>query len=211
MRRDRRSAHGAMLIAGRRAVMTLALLTYASLPASAWAAGPQEAIQQLVVAVTAVVGDPALQAAAKKNERRDRIGAIIHDAFDFEQMARESLGAPWAGLTAAQRSEFTRLFEDRFERSYSLLVVRFLGERTTTYAGETIQGEEARVRTALVSQKDGTLPVDYRLTAAGGRWAVADVVVDGVSLTGNYRAQFSKILRTSSYESLLRRMRTPAE
>jgi phospholipid transport system substrate-binding protein len=114
-------------------------------------------------------------------------------------------------VTAAQRSEFTRLFEDRFERSSRLLVVRFLGERTTTYAGETIQGEEARVRTALVSPKDGTLPVDYRLTAAGGRWAVADVVVDGVSLTGNYRAQFSKILRTSSYESLLRRMRTPVE
>jgi hypothetical protein len=91
MRRDRRSAHGAMHIAGRRAVMTLALLTYASLPAPAWAAGPQEAIQQLVVAVSAVVGDPALQAAAKKNERRDRIGAIIHDAFDFEQMA----GNPW--------------------------------------------------------------------------------------------------------------------
>ena len=211
MRRDRRSAHGAMLIAGRIAVMTLALLICASLPAPVWAAGPQEAIRQLVAAVSAVVEDPVLQAAAKKDERRDRVGAIIHDAFDFEQMARDSLGAPWTSLTAAQRAEFTRLFGDRFERSYSLLVLRFLGERTTTYAGESIQGPEAMVRTALVSEKDGTLPVDYRLTAVGGRWAVADVVVDGVSLTGNYRAQFSKILRTSSYETLLRRMRTPVE
>ena len=152
-----------------------------------------------------------MQGPAKKTERRDRIGTIIHDAFDFENMARESLGAPWAALTAEQRAEFTRLFGERFEQSYSLLVLRFLGERTTTYAGESIQGEGAVVRTSLVSAKDGTLPVEYRLTALGGRWTVADVVVDGVSLAGNYRAQFSKIIRTASYETLLRRMRKPVE
>ena len=197
---------------GQTAIVALALLISACLPAPVWAAaGPQEAIRQLVAAVSAVLEDPAMQGPAKKTERRDRIGTIIHDAFDFENMARESLGAPWAALTAEQRAEFTRLFGERFEQSYSLLVLRFLGERTTTYAGESIQGEGAVVRTSLVSAKDGTLPVEYRLTALGGRWTVADVVVDGVSLAGNYRAQFSKIIRTASYETLLRRMRKPVE
>ncbi len=172
MRRDRRSAGGAMLIAGRRAVMTLALLTHASLPASAWAAGPQEAIQQLVAAVAAVVEDPVLQAAAKKNERRDRIGAIMHDAFDFEQMARESLGAPWTSLTAAQRSEFTRLFEDRFERSYSLLVVRFLGERTTTCPAR--RSRAARPGSERPSSARRTAPcpstIGSRRPAVAGPW-----------------------------------------
>jgi phospholipid transport system substrate-binding protein len=53
--------------------------------------------------------------------------------------------------------------------------------------------------------------VDYRLASLDGRWTVDDVVVDGVSLAGNYRAQFSKIIRTSSYETLLRRMRKSVE
>ncbi len=211
MKRDRRRTHIAKPVVGSTAIAALALLICASLPGTAWAAGPQEAIRQLVAAVSAVMEDLTLQAPAKKGERRGRVGAIIQDAFDFERMAQESLGAPWTALTAPQRAEFIRLFGDRFERSYSLLVLRFLGERTTTYTGESIQGDGAVVRTALVSQKDGTLPVDYRLAALGSRWAVADVVVDGVSLTGNYRAQFSKIIRTSSYETLLRRMRTPLE
>ena len=40
------------------------------------------------------------------------------------------------------------------------------------------------------------------------RGAIYDVAIDGVSLAMNYRAQFSKILRTSSYEALVQRIKT---
>jgi phospholipid transport system substrate-binding protein len=192
-------------------LVALGLLGCATLATPGWAAGPQERVRGLVAAVSAVLDDPALQGAARKPERRARIGRIIHDAFDFEGMARDALGAPWGTLTTEQRAEFTRLFGDRFERSYSLLVLRFLGERTTTYVAESIEGTRATGRTVLVSDRDGTLPVDYRLASQDGRWTVADVVVDGVSLTGNYRAQFGRIIRTSSYETLLQRMRKAAD
>jgi phospholipid transport system substrate-binding protein len=211
MRRDQRSPHTTMPAVAPAVIAALALLVCASLPTPAWAAGPQEAIRQLVAAVSAVLDDPALQGSAKKVERRNRVARIIHDAFDFENMARESLGAQWAGLTPVQREEFARLFGDLFEQSYSLLVLRFLGERTTTYAGESIDGNRAVVRTFLTSEKDGKLPVEYRLASLGERWTVVDVVVDGVSLAVNYRVQFSKIIRTSSYETLLHRMRRQVE
>jgi phospholipid transport system substrate-binding protein len=41
----------------------------------------------------------------------------------------------------------------------------------------------------------------------GSRWLVYDVIVEGVSLVGNYRTQFNTIVRTSSYAELIRRMR----
>jgi phospholipid transport system substrate-binding protein len=152
-----------------------------------------------------------LQSPVNAAQRRARVGRIIHEAFDFQRMAPEALGAPWRSLTADQRTEFIRLFGDRFTQSYSLLVLRFLGERMTTYDNEAIAGEDAVVHTRLVSRTDGTLPVEYRLTARDGKWAVADVVVDGVSLTANYRTQFNRILRTGSYETLLARMRRTVE
>jgi len=192
-------------------ILVVALLVCSGVPAPAWAAAPEQAVRGLVGSASAIVADPALQGAARKAERRDRVARIIHDAFDFETMARESLGTQWGGLTPGQREEFTRLFAERFKSSYSLLVLQFLGERTTTYVGESIDGDRAIVRTLLVSQKDGTLPVEYRLGSRGARWAVEDVVVDGVSLAGNYRAQFSRIIRTSSYETLLSRLRKSAE
>jgi ABC-type transporter MlaC component len=43
------------------------------------------------------------------------------------------------------------------------------------------------------------------------QWTIYDVAIDGVSLAMNYRAQFSKILRTSSYEVLVERIKTKLE
>ena len=76
---------------------------------------------------------------------------------------------------------------------------------------ESVDGDRAVVRVLLVSPRDGTLPVEYRLGARGGQWTVEDVVVDGVSLAANYRAQFSRTIRTSSYETLVDRLRKPVE
>ena len=196
---------------GRTVLTGLVLLASTSLAAPVEAAAPKETIQGLIAKVGGVLKDPALQGPAKTAERRAQVGRIIHEAFDFQRMSPAALGAPWGALSAEQRLEFTRLFGDRFAQSYSLLVLRFLGERTTTYAGEAILGEEAVVLTRLESPADGTLPVEYRLTARDDGWGVADVVVDGISLTANYRTQFSRILRTGTYETLLARMRRAGE
>jgi len=42
----------------------------------------------------------------------------------------------------------------------------------------------------------------------GDRWLVYDVVIEGISLIANYRAQFNKIITTASYQELVRRMKT---
>jgi phospholipid transport system substrate-binding protein len=114
-------------------------------------------------------------------------------------------------LTSQQRDEFTDLFGNLFERSYSRLVLRFLGERSTTYGTESIQQERATVPTTLISKRDAKLPVTYQLIRHGEQWMIYDVVIDGISLAMNYRAQFSKILRTSSYEALVQRIKTKLE
>jgi cell division septation protein DedD len=40
-----------------------------------------------------------------------------------------------------------------------------------------------------------------------GRWAICDVIIDGVSVAANYRAQFFRVMRSSSYQELVRQMR----
>jgi phospholipid transport system substrate-binding protein len=50
--------------------------------------------------------------------------------------------------------------------------------------------------------------LSYRLHLLGSRWAVYDIAVDGISLVSSYRSQFARIIQTSSYEELLRRLRS---
>jgi phospholipid transport system substrate-binding protein len=162
-------------------------------------------------AVAAILDNPSLQGIDKDLERKQRVRQIILKAFDFQEMAREVLGVHWGKLTPQQRDEFTDLFGNLFERSYSRMVLRFLGERRTAYGSESIQQERATVATTLMSNRDAKLPVDYQLIHQDGQWLIYDVVIDGISLAMNYRAQFNKILRTSSYEALAQRIKSKLE
>lgn len=177
----------------------------------AFGAGPQERVQITMNAVSAIMDAPTLKGADKDQERKERVRQIIFEAFDFREMARESLGAHWGKLTRQQHDEFTDLFGNLFERSYNRLVLRFLGERSTVYGTASIQQDRAAVPTTLVSKRDAKLPVDYQLVRHGEGWAIYDVVIDGVSLASNYRAQFSQILRNSSYEALVQRIKSKLE
>jgi phospholipid transport system substrate-binding protein len=192
-------------------VLVLALSIHLGMALPALGAGPQDHVRATINAVSAVLEDPALQGAGKDTERRQRVQQIIFDAFDFQEMAKESLGTYWGKLTPQQREEFAPLFGHLFERSYNRLVIRFLGERSTVYGTESIQGERALVQTTLISKQEARLPVDYQLVRHGEHWAIFDVVIDGVSLASNYRAQFGKILRSSSYDALVQRIKTKLE
>jgi phospholipid transport system substrate-binding protein len=198
----------------RRALLAfiLALVMQLILSPAVRADMPQERVRELLDAVCTVMQDPQLQGMDKAEERKQRVQRIIVDAFDFEAMARLALGASWDRLTPPQQTEFVGLVGNLFERSYSRLVIRILPERDTNYSRESIERDQASVQTTLVRRKTNEqLPVEYRLIEKGGRWAVFDVVVDGVSLTLNYRAQFDKIIRSSSYGMLVEKIKAKLE
>jgi phospholipid transport system substrate-binding protein len=60
----------------------------------------------------------------------------------------------------------------------------------------------------LVARKNREVTVDARLVRRGDRWLIYDLTFDGVSLVGNYRAQFDRIIRRSSYPELVRQITT---
>ena len=58
-------------------------------------------------------------------------------------------------------------------------------------------------------KRDGTeIPIEYRMRRRGEQWRVYDVVIEGVSLIASYRTQFNRIIRSSSFEELVRKMRS---
>ena len=61
------------------------------------------------------------------------------------------------------------------------------------------------VQTQIV-RKDGVIDVDYKLIKDNGQWLVYDFVIEGVSLIRNYKSQFSKIISTESYASLVNKL-----
>jgi phospholipid transport system substrate-binding protein len=166
----------------------------------AWAGPPSDQLRDGVDRAFKIIRDPALAGEEKAGQRRAAIVKVAGEIFDFGEMAKRSLGSHWGQRTPAERGDFVRLFTEVIQRSYISRVDQ-RGSDKIVVRGETVDGDHAVVRTALLLS-GGELPLDYRMHNTGGRWQVYDLNIDGVSLVANYRAQFNKIIRTSSYEAL---------
>ncbi|MGZ3318855.1 MAG: MlaC/ttg2D family ABC transporter substrate-binding protein, partial [Isosphaeraceae bacterium] len=138
------------------------------------------------------------------------IRRVVDEIFDFEDMAQRALGPHWRSLTADQRKEFVPLFADLLDRAYMSTIERYSGE-PIQYTSERVEGDVAVVSTKILAKPDKEFPVVYRMLRHGDRWLVYDVNAEGVSLVANYRTQFNNVIRTSSYNELLKRIRSRVE
>src|SRR5262245_31707326 len=177
-----------------------------SAPASADAGAPTDQLKTAVDQMVKILEDPALKAEGREKERRAAIRREAETVFDFGETAKRALGRHWQPLAEKDRQEFTSLFTDLIERAYISRIERYSGERVT-YTGESVDGALASVRTRFVTKQGTEIPIDYRMQQRGDRWLVYDVVVEGVSLINNYRTQFDKIIQTSSYAELVRKLK----
>jgi phospholipid transport system substrate-binding protein len=153
--------------------------------------------------------DPAHGLAIPRQAIRD----LVYEVFDFRSAAAVALGPVWLSRIPEDQDEFTRLFGIFLERGFIAMVgskASVGGGVKIQYLGESIDGESARVATTLLTRGGQELPVDYWMMRQGDRWKVQDVVVDGVSLVMNYRAQFGRVLAVYPYAGLLARMRAQA-
>ena len=142
--------------------------------------------------------------------RRAALRGASTEIFDFTEITRRSLGRHWQAATPAEREELVLLFTALLERSYVSRVEQFNGERIAM-AGEALDGELAIVRTRVVSKGGTETAVDYRLHRVGERWLAYDISIEGVSLVASYRAQFNTIIRASSAQGLVQRLRAKQE
>ncbi|HEU5323184.1 MAG TPA: ABC transporter substrate-binding protein, partial [Methylomirabilota bacterium] len=176
----------------------------------AWAGAPTDQLRGHIDRVLKVLEDPEMKKEARAKERRSAVRKIANEIFDFAETARRSLGRHWAPRTPAEREEFVQLFADLLERSYISKIELYGGEKIT-YVSDTTESDNAVVRTKIVTKQGTEVPVEYRMLRRGDRWLVYDVVIEGVSLVSNYRTQFNKIIQTSSYQELVKKMKTKQE
>jgi phospholipid transport system substrate-binding protein len=175
----------------------------------AQAGEPLELVRAAVDKAIQTLKDPKLQAQDKKKERIDRLREALNPIFDYEEMAKRALGTHWRRRTPAEQEEFVKLFRDFLERIYSDKVDLYGGEKVR-FGREVIDKEFAQVESTIIKPKGEELAVIYKLRQLNGQWKVYDAVVENISIVNNYRSQFDRIISSSSYEELVKRLQEKA-
>lgn len=184
------------------------VLSLASLP-RAQAAAPVDLVRTTVDRAMLILKDPKLGSPDRKQERVDRLREALNAIFDYEEMAKRALGPHWRQRTAAEREEFVKLFRDFLEKVYSEKMFLYAGENVR-FGREVIDNEFAQVESTIIQVKGEEIAVVYKLRQVNGQWKVYDAIVENISIINNYRSQFDRVISTSSYEELVKRLRGKA-
>ena len=159
-----------------------------------------------------IIKDSLFQGGPDLRQTKDEILSIVDEYFDFAEMAKRALGRPWKDQEPEKQQEFVRLFKQLLFNTYVSRVEATATPNTSTlYDTETVEGDYALVRTRVASASNPDVQIDYRLRLDETGWKVYDVVIEGISLVGNYRHQFGSILNNESFDSLLSRLRQKIE
>lgn len=185
--------------------MRLALLTAAVVlfvlfsRAQALAGSPAKQLEETLNLAIRVLGDPALDYAAK----HERFTRIIESRVDFETISQKVLGRHWPA-NASRTHEFVPLFKRLLERNYIRKVWFKEGQGVRVkFLNQSFDGGTARVETVLFTAKGEEYPISYRLQGSGGEWKIVDISVIGMSMVSSYRNRFNEFLTKKSFDELL--------
>jgi phospholipid transport system substrate-binding protein len=140
-----------------------------------------------------------------RKQKLSELSDLLRGFLDTNALARLAAGPNLDGRSQAETDEFLKLFHEFFVRTYVQRLLLF-DAPDFTYGGETINGDQARVATQVITPGD-KFAVDYTLHKNPEGWRATDIDVEGVSLAKNFRAQFDAAVKKDSFQGLLERLR----
>jgi phospholipid transport system substrate-binding protein len=167
-----------------------------------------DAVKSAVDQVLTILRSPDVAPGKVGPETRAKLKSIASSRFDFEEMAKRSLGPNWSRQSPQDQKLFVTSFADLLVNSYADTLASYRGEKIR-YLDESHEDGLARVKTAISNAKNEQYNVDYRLHRTADGWKVYDVVIEDVSLVNNFRSQFTRALNknNTSFAELLQTMR----
>lgn len=165
----------------------------------------REVINAAIAKALGILRDKKLQGDSKA--RMAKLRAAVDGVFDWDTMARSSIGPQWRSLDATQRAEFVGVFKELLAKQYMDDIDRFQGSEQLRVVGDQAQGERRLVKTVLITVSREEVPIDYTLHNAGGSWLVEDVAIEGVSMVNHYRKTFSRFLVNNDFATLMKKLK----
>lgn len=138
--------------------------------------------------------------------RRKTIRKIIEPAFNFEAMAKLSLGHNWKDTNETEQKEYVALFSDLLATTY-LKKIDLIKKDTVIFKGHRERQDQALVKTDINYNND-QFPIVYKMRKElDGKWRVHDISIENISLVSNYRSVFAGIVRKDGIAGLIEQLK----
>lgn len=159
---------------------------------------PKQAHQTAVRRFIQNLGDRGIDVLVDTNLTPAQLDAeysqMLNSSFDTETIGTYVFGEAWEQTTSQQRKEYLTLFKQ--------YLIKIYGNRLRPYDGEDIyvskvieqNEQDIAVGTLIVHPNGATTSVDWIVRKTNdGKFAVVDVIIDGVSQSKTQQAAFASV------------------
>jgi phospholipid transport system substrate-binding protein len=136
------------------------------------------------------------------------IEAKVLPHFNFGSMTALAMGQSWSKATPEQKKQLVEQFKTLLVRTYASALAAY-SEQKFDFRPLRAKPADTDVTVNVRVLQPGGQPVtlDYSMEKTGSGWKVYDVMVGGVSLVANYRTEFSKAVRETGIDGLIKTLR----
>lgn len=198
--RAKRTASWAWLLLGAMAVVAAPAVRAAQETPSQT---PKQVVENISRAALDTLADTSLSAAQK----RAKLQALFDAAADFETVSRLVLARNWSQFDDTQRKEFMVEFRQYLATTYGRNIDTYTEVQTDVIGERPEPRGDYTVKTKITRPNAADVLVDYRLRKKNGVWKIIDVVIEGVSMVGNFRSQFQEVFAKGGATKLIDMLR----
>ena len=174
-------------------------------------AGDVEDINSMVKKKVSVIFDLLGKQDIEKNERNEKIVGELNEIMDFKLAAYLSLGKHWKKISKTQKKEFVEIFQQYINNYIVEKIDLYTNQKIDIGDSKIVKKGRAELEIGILSGGE-TLQVNFKLRKNKKKeWRVYDVDIEGVSLITTFRSQFSGVLKNTSFEELLEKLKNPTE
>jgi len=139
-----------------------------------------------------------------QQQKEQKSITVMDSVFDYNTMAKISLGKRWKTLTKNEKRQFFSAFEKKIKHSYVDKLRLYNNQKVITKNIKKIKHNRITMETQIIGL-DGTYKVIYLFYKKKNKkqWFIYDVNLVGVSIIQTYRKQFSEFLKTKSFKQLI--------
>lgn len=162
-------------------------------------------VQNMGAKTLAVIDDESLT----RDQQKEKYREILHEYFDLPTIARFVIGRAWNTATPVQQQEYTKLFESTVVKMYADRLSNGHGEKSLIINTRPESDSDVIVSSQIMHpDRSPPTKVDWRVRNKDGKFAILDVVIEGVSQTITKREEYASIIhRDGGMEGLLAAMR----
>ncbi len=191
------------------------LLTLATLPVFA---GEKEDAQAFIEQEMRLMVETINSDTLSPNAKRAITERQIRKHLALGHMTARSLGSLAAKFTLQEFADFSQEFQDHLLYFYLERAATFVGDsveitnatlvpETSEVLIETLGGERGRLFRSKGISSMHKSKVDYHLLKTANRWQISKIVIEGVDVDANFRAQFQSVLKRKSPKAIIQQLR----